>query len=113
MNTDSYLNKIVEVEIDRPLGSLHPKHGFLYEVNYGFIPGTISNDGEETDVYVLGVDKALKKFKGRCIAVIRRTNDEDDKLVVVPDNLNISDEDICKLTHFQEQYFESTIIRKN
>lgn len=113
MNTGSYLNKIVEVEIDRPLGSLHPKHGFLYEVNYGFIPGTISNDGEGIDVYVLGVDKSLKKFKGKCIAIIRRTNDKDDKLVVVPDNLNISDEDICKLTHFQEQYFESIIIRKN
>ena len=49
---------------------------------------------------------------GKCIAVIHRTNDNDDKLVVVPEGENYTDEEISELTNFQEQYFESEIIRK-
>ncbi len=34
-----YLGKKVEVTMDRPLGTKHPKHGFMYEANYGFLEG--------------------------------------------------------------------------
>ena len=106
-----YLDKVLDVKIDRPFGSKHPKHGFIYPVNYGYVPNTISGDGEELDCYVLGVDEPINEFEGKCIAVIHRTNDDDDKLIVVPKGKEISDEEIRKLTHFQEQYFESEIIR--
>lgn len=106
-----YIGKEVEVKIDRQLGTNHPKHGFVYEVNYGYIPNTISGDGEELDAYVLGIDKPVEEFKGKCIAVIHRTNDDDDKLIVVPENTDFSDEEIRNLTNFQEKYFESEIIR--
>ena len=106
-----YLNEIVTVKMDRPLGSKHPKHGFIYPVNYGFIPNTISGDGEELDAYVLGVFRPIESFEGVVIAIIHRTNDDDDKLVVVPDGKSYSDEQIKALTEFQEQYFESIIIR--
>ncbi len=106
-----YLGKEVDVIIDRPHGSKHPKHGFAYEANYGYIPDTKAPDGEELDAYVLGVEKPIESFKGKCIAIIHRLNDDDDKLVVVPKSLeNISDEDIRKATHFQEQFFQSEII---
>ena len=36
-----YINQIVNVEIDRPLNSKHPKHGFVYSVNYGRGAGVI------------------------------------------------------------------------
>jgi len=110
---NDFLNKSVKVKIDRPLGSKHPKHDFVYEVNYGFIPDTLSEDGEELDAYVLGVKEPLEDFEGKCIAVIHRTNDNDDKLVIVPvDVQNIVDEEIIKQVHFQEQYFKSIIVRK-
>ena len=48
-----YLNKTVTVKIDRPLGSKHPDWDLIYEVNYGYVPNTISGDGEELDCYVL------------------------------------------------------------
>jgi inorganic pyrophosphatase len=80
-------------------------------LNYGFIPGTISPDGEELDAYVIGVDVPIQTFTGKCIAVIHRTNDDDDKLVVVPDGVELSDDEIRKATDFQEQYFKSEIIR--
>lgn len=107
----SYLDKEVNVKIDRPLNSKHPKHGFTYELNYGYIPNTTSGDGEELDCYVLGVEEPITKFTGKCIAVIHRLNDDDDKLIVVPEGKEFTDEEIKKLTHFQEQYFESEIIK--
>ena len=46
VNARDYLGKIVNVKVDRKLGSRHPKHGFMYMLNYGYIPNTISGDGE-------------------------------------------------------------------
>jgi len=106
-----YLNTIVKVKMDRPLGCKHPNHGFIYPVNYGYIPNTVSGDGEELDVYVLGEHMPLDEFEGRVIAIIHRLNDNDDKLVVMKDGRNYTDEQIRALTEFQEQYFESEIIR--
>ena len=53
MYNKEYIGRIVEVEIDRKLGSKHPKYGFIYPINYGYVPNTISSDGEELDCYVL------------------------------------------------------------
>ncbi|MFA5947315.1 MAG: inorganic diphosphatase [Patescibacteria group bacterium] len=107
-----FLGKTVEVVMDRPLGSKHPKHGFVYEANYGFIPGTKSPDGEELDAYYLGASEPVEAVFGRCIAIIHRLNDDDDKCIVVPEGIELSDEQIEKLTNFQEQYFKHVIIRK-
>ena len=112
MDTKNYLGKRLTIKIDRPFGSKHPKHGFIYPVNYGFVPNTVSGDGEELDAYLLGVFEPVEEFKGECIAIIHRTNDDDDKLVVVPTGKDYSNDAIDALTEFQEQYFEHTIIRK-
>ena len=111
VNAKDYLNKEVEVTIDRPLGSRHPKHNFMYMVNYGYIPNTISGDNEELDAYILGVFEPMEKFNGKVIAYIHRTNDDDDKLIVVPKDKNYTNEQIEALTEFQERFFKSTIIR--
>lgn len=112
VDAKNYLNQEVTVKMDRMLGTRHPKHGFMYMLNYGYIPGTISGDGEELDAYVVGVYEPLEEFTGKVIAIIHRTNDNDDKLVVAPDNTNYDDSAIKALTEFQERFFESIIIRK-
>lgn len=106
-----YIGKMLNVKIDRPFGSKHPKHGFIYPVNYGYLPNTVSGDNEEIDCYVLGVFEPINKFYGKCIAVIHRTNDDDDKLIIT-DGKNYSDDAINALVEFQERYFEHIIIRK-
>ena len=113
MNNIDFLNKTLKVTIDRPLGSKHPKHGFIYPVNYGYVPNTISGDGEELDCYILGIYEPIKTFKGKCIAIIHRLNDNDDKLIIVPKNKSFSNNEIRVLTDFQEQYFESEILRSS
>lgn len=105
------LNQTVVVTVDRPLGSVHPEHtDMYYPVNYGYIPGTIASDGEEQDAYILGIDEPLAVFTGKVIAIIFRENDIEHKLVVAPEGINFTQEEIRALTHFQEQYFEIRIL---
>ena len=111
INAKDFLGKEVFVEIDRQLGSNHPKHGFMYMLNYGFIPNTISGDGEELDAYLVGEFEPVTSAKGKVIAIIHRTNDDDDKLIVSKDGKEYSDDAIRAMTEFQERFFESVIIR--
>ena len=93
-----FLGKKVKIVFDRPLGSKHPKFGFVYEVNYGFVPNTKALDGEEIDVYYLGKEIPLKRANGFCIAIIHREDDNDDKLVVVPSqDINFPDDEILHI----------------
>lgn len=108
---EDFLGKLVHVKMDRPLGSKHPKHGFVYEVNYGFVPNTMSGDGEELDAYILGEHAELEEFDGRVVAVIKRIKDDDDKLVVMADGRNYTDDQIEALLEFQERFFEHVILR--
>ena len=78
-------------------------------LNYGFIPNTVSGDGEELDAYLVGEFEPVAESKGKVIAIIHRTND-DDKLIVSKDGKEYSDDAIRALTEFQEKYFESIII---
>ena len=120
MDTTSYLGQKVNVVIDLPFVSKHPKHGFVYEVNYGYIPNTKSPDGEELDAYVLGVNKPIDKqglpqggkTTGICIAVIHRIDDNDDKLVLTLNGEDFSDKEIEELVEFQEKWFKHVILRK-
>lgn len=105
------IGEIVTVTVDRPLGSFHPEYkDMYYPVNYGYIEGTIAPDGEEQDAYILGVNTAIEKFTGKIIAVIHRYDDIEEKLVVCPENVTFSKEEIMKQVHFQEQYFKSEVI---
>ena len=108
----AFLGKIVKIKIDRPLGSRHPKYNLIYEVNYGFVPNTKAPDGEEIDAYLLGVDKPVEEFTGKCIAVIHRLNEDDDKLVLVPENFKeMTDEEIIEAVNFQEKWFNPRVVR--
>lgn len=111
MDLTKYLNKNIKVIIDRPFGSKHPKYGFIYPVNYGYVPNTISGDGEELDCYVLGIYEPVNEFVGKCIAIIHRTNDNDDKLIIVPEDRDFTNKEIEALTEFQERFFKHKIIR--
>ncbi|HSQ97669.1 MAG TPA: inorganic diphosphatase [Rickettsiales bacterium] len=113
MSNENYLGKFVNVVIDRPLGSKHPNFDWIYPVNYGFIPNTVSGDGEEIDVYVLGVEEPIKNFKGICIATIHRINDDDDKLIVIPEDIAyLTKNEIEKQVEFQEKWFKHELIMK-
>jgi len=104
------LGNIVKVIVDRPLGTYHPKYtDMYYPINYGYVEGIMAPDGEEQDAYILGIDKPVKEFTGKIIAIIHRKDDVEEKWVVVPENITFTKEEIMKQVHFQEQYFESEV----
>ena len=98
----------VNVIIDRPLGSYHPKYKDLYyPINYGYVPHILAGDNEYQDAYILGVDEPLSEFNGELIAIIHRLDDNEDKWVI--SNKVYTLEEIKQATHFQEQYFKIEI----
>lgn len=103
----SYMGQKVHIVVDRPIGYLHGD--ILYPVNYGYIPGTVAGDGEEQDVYILGVSEPLEVFDGYIIGAVRRKNDVEDKLVAAPEGMEFHQAQIAELVAFQEQYFDTTI----
>lgn len=106
----NYIGKMVNIKIERPMGTKHPNFNMIYPVNYGYMPNTISGDGEELDAYLIGVFKPVKEYTGKCIAVIHRLKEDDDKLIIIPKEKSYTKEQIEALTEFQEKYFESEII---
>lgn len=110
MEIHHFLGQTLKAVIERPLGSRHPVHGFIYPLNYGYIPGVPAADGEDLDCYVLGVFEPLSEFSGVCIAILHRRDDDDDKLVLAPEGRNFTDEQILALTEFQERWFDTIVV---
>ncbi len=110
MDIKSYLGKNVEVTVDRKLGSKHPEYGYIYPINYGFLKGTVSGDGKEIDAFIIGINNPLDTFRGACIAIVLRLDDDDPKLIVAPKGKKYTQEEIEKQIEFQEKYFTHKLI---
>lgn len=106
-----FLGQTRLIQIDRPIGYVHEKNGhrFQYPINYGYLPDVLGGDGEEMDVYLLGVDTPVTCYTGRIIAIILRSDDEEDKLVMAPAGRMYTQEEIREAVYFQEQYHTSRI----
>ena len=107
----SYLGKMVHIKIDRPIGYVHQKekYALTYPINYGYIPDVIGGDGEELDVYLLGVDEPVTDFFAKIIGIVYRINDVEDKLIAAPEGMCFSKEEIAEHIRFQEQYYETYV----
>ncbi|MBQ7044988.1 MAG: NUDIX domain-containing protein [Clostridia bacterium] len=107
----SYMGKSVRIEIDRPIGYEHvkEKYSITYPINYGYIPGVLGGDGEELDVYLLGVNEPVKEYTAKIIGIVYRENDVEDKLVAAPEGMAFNQAEIAENIHFQEQYYKTHI----
>ena len=107
----SYLGKTVTIGIDRPIGYVHVKgeKTLVYPINYGYIPGVLGGDGEELDVYLLGVTEPVQSYTCRVIGIVHRHNDVEDKLIAAPEGMQFTQDEIAAAIHFQEKYYETHI----
>lgn len=106
------IGKDVAGTIDRLLGGYHPRNPAMkYLVNYGYVDGVYAGDGAQQDAYFLGVDTPLEKFSGKVVAVYHRYHDNEDKWIVTPGEMKLSDDEIWKAICFQEKYFDSKLFR--
>ena len=108
---EGYLGKTVLIEIDRPIGYEHHKgeKTLIYPINYGYIPGVLGGDGEELDVFLVGVDEPVSAYTGRIVGIVYRADDVEDKLVMAPLGVEFTAEEIASTVCFQEKYYTSTI----
>ncbi len=107
----SLIGRQVEVVMDRPIGTEHPKHpGVFYPINYGYIEGLLGGDGEEQDVYVLDCDIPLKRCSATIIAVVHRFDDNECKWVASYTGTTHVESDIKEQIAFQERFHDSVII---
>ncbi|MSU74990.1 MAG: inorganic pyrophosphatase [Candidatus Magasanikbacteria bacterium] len=104
-----YLGKKVKIIIDQPYGTVYKN--IMYQYNYGFIPGTTASDGDALDAYFIGPQEPLKEAGGICVAIIHRLEDDDDKLIIVPEGKYLSDEEIENAVNFVEKFFKHEIVR--
>lgn len=110
-----FLNKKITAKIDRPKNSTHPKYKeIVYPINYGYIENTVSGDGEEIDVYVLGEEEPKDYIDCKVVAIVKRKNDNEDKLIAIASSCNktYTKEEMAKEVYFQEKYFDSEILTK-
>jgi len=83
-----------EIVLDRPIGTSHPRYpDFTYPLDYGYLQGTRSGDGDGIDVWVgsklekrvtgvvLCVD--LTKRDSECKVLIACTHEEMQAIVVI------------------------------
>jgi len=107
----SYVGKTVNIEIDRPIGYKHnkEKYSLIYPINYGYIPKILGGDGEELDVYLLGVTEPVNEYYAEIIGIVHRENDVEDKLVAAPIGMKFDAEQIEREVDFQEQYYKTYI----
>lgn len=111
-NYSSIMGKELNCIIDRPLGSVHPKHKHIkYYVNYGYVNGYKALDNEEQDIYLLGVDKAVHRYDAVVIAIIHRKDDIEDKWILAPKGISFTDDEILRNVMFQEKYFDIELYR--
>ena len=108
---ESYLGKTVTIGIDRPVGYVHHKgeKTLVYPINYGYIPDVLGGDGEELDVFLLGVDEPVESFTGQIIGIAYRADDVEDKLIMSPEGVEFTAEQIARAVRFQEKYYHTTI----
>lgn len=107
------IGETVKVIVDRPMGSIHPKHkDLIYPMNYGYIEGIFAMDKQEQDAYIIGVHEPIKEFIGVVIAIVIRKDDVESKWVVAPAGISYTKSEIAEMISFQEKYFQSEIILK-
>lgn len=107
----SYLGKTVHIEIDRPVGYVHKKekYSLIYPINYGYIPDVLGGDGEELDVYLMGVNEPINECDVHIIGIVHRENDVEDKLISAPIGMNFSKTEIENAINFQEKYYKTYV----
>lgn len=110
VNYQQYLGRRLTVQIDRPVGSKHPKYDYHYPLNYGYVPKTLAEDGSEIDVYLLNHEQPLSQVQVVIVGIAVRHNDDENKLIATLDGHCPDVHSVTEQLHFQEQYFDTEYV---
>ena len=57
----------------------------------------------------MGVSEPVQQFRGRIIGIVHRENDVEDKLIMAPEGVRYSAEEIAVAIRIQEQYYQTYV----
>lgn len=85
--------------------------------NYGFLPGTLSGDGDPLDIFIVSAEplapKSQVKFKPWGILICQDQGLEDNKVIAIIENDNYRDYDYFrKIKFYLENYKKGFIIKE-
>ena len=96
-----------EIIIDRPKGTAHPKYpNFIYRVDYGYLKGTSSMDGDGIDVWIGSADKKIDAIM--CIVDLMKKDSEIKILIGCTEE----EKAIVYETHNETQFMKGILIRR-
>ena len=96
-----------EIIIDRPKGSAHSRYpDFVYRVDYGYLKGTASMDGEGIDIWVGSGEKKIDAIM--CIVDLMKKDSEIKILIGCTEE----EKEIVYQTHNETPYMKGVLIRR-
>lgn len=101
------LVKNVDIVIDRPKGTTHPRFpNFVYKVDYGYLKETTSMDGAGIDVWVGTSGKKIDAIM--CIVDLMKKDSEIKILIGCTEE----EKQIIYQTHNETEYMKGILIRR-
>jgi len=96
-----------EIVIDRPRGSAHPRFpDFVYRLDYGYLKGTSSMDGDGIDVWVGSGERKADAIM--CIVDLMKKDSEIKILIGCTE----AEKQIVYETHNESRYMKGMLIRR-
>lgn len=97
------LGKYVRVRVTKPIHSRSEQYGFEYGLNFGVLEGGRQFDSKGVrGAFIMGINRPVRSFDGRVIALLRRESESGYYIVVAPKSTRFIDMQIREAIAFAQ-----------
>ncbi|MBQ7545401.1 MAG: NUDIX domain-containing protein [Clostridia bacterium] len=97
------LGKYVRVRVTKPIHSRSEQYGFEYGLNFGVLEGGRQFDSKDVrGAFIMGINRPVRSFDGRVIALLRRESESGYYIVVAPKSTRFIDMQIREAIAFAQ-----------
>ena len=97
------LGKYVRVRVTKPIHSRSEQYGFEYGLNFGVLEGGRQFDSRDVrGAFIMGINRPVRSFDGRVIALLRREGERGYYIVVAPKSTRFIDTQIREAVSFAQ-----------
>ena len=95
------LGKYVRVRVTKPIRSQSEQFGFEYGLNFGVLEGGRKFDNRDIrGAFIMGINRPVRTFDGRVIAIVHRRAEDETYIVVAPKSTRFIDTQIRQALGF-------------
>lgn len=106
-----FINQTVRIEINNSSIAKYYKVKNSFPINCGYVQDVLDGDGKQLECYIVGINEERKEFTGKCIAILHQFDNTQDKLIVAPNDIDYTDNQIREILKFKEKNYMNEIIR--